>query len=327
MLTLDKLKIVVPTLDCINDINTNKFNSITKKGVITEYKYQQVTPYLLYIEKDIADDEFIIEFTGKILGARYNELINANNIRQCLENVNALGLCTLDVDRILNEGRVVKADVTIDVAYPDIASLTRELQASIINNERYITKNMRGNFIVEKNVKTANRKLRLTIYDKEHEMNLQENQRWLQSYDDVEVQNLTSHFKGKIRFELNLNSVKAIKDGLCIQDNSVLSVLNAEANPIMSFLDKILVDNAEAHVVHTLRDEERLALLKANDYNMKAIENIIRLHKAPSTKLSDTIKPYQELYQSLFSDKQSSLKERLRNVLLEIFLVGFFVLM
>ena len=165
MLTLDKLKIVVPTLDCINDINTNKFNSITKKGVITEYKYQQVTPYLLYIEKDIADDEFIIEFTGKILGARYNELINANNIRQCLENVNALGLCTLDVDRILNEGRVVKADVTIDVAYPDIASLTRELQASIINNERYITKNMRGNFIVEKNVKTANRKLRLTIYD------------------------------------------------------------------------------------------------------------------------------------------------------------------
>ena len=94
----------------------------------------------------------------------------------------------------------------------------------------------------------------------------------------------------------------------------------------MSFLDKILVDNAEAHVVHTLRDEERLALLKANDYNMKAIENIIRLHKAHSTKLSDTIKPYQELYQSLFSDKPSSLKERLRNVLLEVFLVGFFVL-
>lgn len=319
MLTFDKLKIVVQTLDCINDINTKKFNTITKNGEIAEYKYQQATPYLLFIEKDIADGEFIIEYTGKILGTRYNELINANNIRQCLENVNALGICTLDVDEILKEGRVVKADVTIDAEYSDIASLTRELQASIVNNERYITKNMRGNFIVEKNVKTANRKLRLTIYDKEHEMSLQENHRWLQSYSDAEVKNLINHFKGKIRFELNLNSIKAIIDGLCIQDNSILSVLNAEANPIMSFLDKILVDSAEAHVVRTLRDEERLALLKANDYNMKAIENIIRLHKAPSTKLSDTIKPYQELYQSLHANKQTSLKERLRKVLLEIF--------
>ena len=325
MLTFDKLKIVVPALDCIDNINLNKFSTISKNGVVTEYKYQQVLPYQLYIEKDVIDNEVIIEFTGKILGARYPELINRTNIRQCFANINALELCSLDIDTILSKGKVVKADVTIDTEYPDITSLTKELQSCIKNNERYTAVNKRGNFIVEKNVKTKNRKLRLTIYDKEQEMLLQDNQRWLQSMNDAEVQNLVEYFKNKIRFELNLNSVKAIKDWLCISDNSLSSVLYAEASPIMTFLDKILVDNAEAHIVHSLRDVERMALMKANDFDMKAIENVIRLHKSPKTNLSQAMKPYRELYKAHNENETTGIKERLKDILLEIFLIGFFV--
>lgn len=325
MLTFDKLKIVVSASDCIDNINLNKFSTISKNGVVTEYKYQQVSPYQLYIEKDVTDNEVIIEFTGKILGARYSELINQTNIRQCLQNLNALELCNLDIDTILNEGKVVKADVTIDTEYPDITSLTKELQSCIKNNERYTAVNKRGNFIVEKNVKTKNRKLRLTIYDKEQEMSLQDNQRWLQTLDEAEAKTFNDYFKNKIRFELNLNSVKAIKDRLCISDNSLSSVLSAEANPIMTFLDSILVDNAEAHIVHSLRDAERMALMKANDFDMKAIENVVKLHKAQSTKLSDMMKPYRELYKALNENEATGIKERLKDILLEIFLIGFFV--
>lgn len=175
MILYDKLKIVVPISDCMDNIDLDKFSAISKNGIISEYKYQQVSPYLFYIEKDVIDNEVIIEFTGKILGSHYAELINQTNIRHCLENINALELCTLDIDTVINEGRVVKADVTIDTEYPDISSLTRELQSCIKNNERYTAVNKRGNFIVEKNVKTKNRKLRLTIYDKEQEMFLQDN--------------------------------------------------------------------------------------------------------------------------------------------------------
>ena len=111
MLTFDKLKIVVKSYKYIDNINKNKFNTIIKDDVITEYRYQQTTPYLLYIEQDIVEDEVVIEFTGKILGADYPDLINRENLRQCLDNINALGICTLDVDGILNYGEMVKADV------------------------------------------------------------------------------------------------------------------------------------------------------------------------------------------------------------------------
>ena len=319
------MKIVVSASDCIDNINQNKFNTIIKNGVTCEYKYQQVSPYLLYIEKDVTDNEVIIEFTGKILGACYSELINQDNIRCCLENINALKLCTLDIDKILSEGKVVKADVTIDTEYPDISSLTKELQSCIRNNERYTAVNKRGNFVVEKNVKTKNRKLRLTIYDKEQEMSLQDNQRWLQTLNEAEAKTLNDYFQNKIRFELNVNSIKAIKDWLCISDNSLSSVLHAEANPIMTFLNKILVDNAEAHIVHSLRDAERMALMKANDFDMKAIENVVKLYKAQSTKLSDMMKPYRELYKALDENEATGIKERLKDILLEIFLIGFFV--
>ena len=326
MLTLDKLKIVVPALDCIDNINLNKFCTISKNGVTSEYKYQQESPYLLYIEKDFFDNEVIIEFTGKILGAHYSELINKTNIRQCLENINALELCSLDIDTILREGKVVKADVTIDTEYPDITCLTKELQSCIKDHERYTAVYKRGNFVVEKNVKTKNRKLRLTIYDKEHEMSLKNNKRWLQTVNEAEGKTLKDYFKNKIRFELNLNSIKTIKDWLCISNNSLSSVLCAETNPIMTFLDKILVDNAEAHTVHSLRDAERMALMKVNNYDMKAIENVVKQHKAQSTKLSDTMKPYRELYKAIKGNNEvKGIKERLKNILLEIFLISFVV--
>ena len=124
---------------------------------------------------------------------------------------------------------------------------------------------------------------------------------------------------------MNLNSIKAIKDWLCISDNSLSSVLHAEANPIMSFLDSILVDNAEAHIVHSVHDAERMALMKANAFDMKAIENVIRLYKSPKTNLSQAMKPYRKLYKALSENDATSLKERLKDILLEIFLKGFFV--
>ena len=82
MLTFDKLKIVVKSTDFIDNLNHNKFQTIVQDGVVTQYRYQQTTPYILYIEKDLVDNELVIEFTGKILGVQYPELINQTTIRQ-----------------------------------------------------------------------------------------------------------------------------------------------------------------------------------------------------------------------------------------------------
>jgi len=324
MLTFDKLKIVVKSADYISNINTCKFKTIIRNEQIAEYKYLQNTPYI-YLEKDLLEDELVIEFTGKILGARYPELINTTNIRTCLENINALGICTLDVDGILNGGEVVKADVTKDIEHVDMPPLTQELLSCVKNNERYNATCEIGNFIVEKKVKTSNRKMRLTIYDKEKEMNLADNQRWLQSLGDAEAEQINDYFRKKIRFELNLTSIKAIVDNLRIKDNSISSVVHAEANPIMAFLDKVLVDNAEARVAKSVRDIERLAFMEKFKYDMKAIERAILPIKSPKTNLSQAMKPYRLLYNAIHANTPDGIKERLKNALLEIFLIGFIV--
>ena len=324
----DKLKIVVNSSDYIDNINMSKFDTIISDDIITAYKYQQTTPYSLYIEKDLMDDELVIEFTGKILGVRYTELINQTNIRQCLDNINALGLCSLNTDAILKEGEVVKADVTIDAEYPDLPSLTTEIQSCVKNNERYNAYKEGDNFIVEKKVKTKNRKLRLTIYDKEKEMNLAENKRWLNSFGHAAADRMMNHFKGEVRFEMNLNTIKAIKDSLKSHDNSISSVLNSTNNPIMPFLDKVLLDNAEARTAKTMGDMARMALMEKYNYDLKAIERLakdIRDRNNKSTNLSQTLKPYHQLYNALHTNQQTSLKERLKGVLLEVFLVGIFV--
>ena len=323
----DKLKIVVKSSNYIDNINMSKFATIISEGIITAYKYQQTIPYLLYIEKDLKDNELIIEFTGKILRARYTELINQTNIRQCIDNINALGLCTLNTDAILEEGEVVKADVTIDSAYPDIRSLTKELQSCIKNNERYNAINEGENFIIDKRVKTKNRKLRLTIYDKEKEMRLADNRRWLHSLGYFEAERVENHFKGKVRFEMNLNSMKAIRDNLQLHDNSLTSVMNSNSNPIMPFLDKVLLDNAEAKIATSVRDLERLAFMEKYDNDLKAIERVILPFKSPNTNLSQAMGHYHLLYNALHANKHTSLKERLQGMLLEIFLIGFFVSM
>ena len=48
----------------------------------------------------------------------YKELISKYTIRQCLENLNKLGICTIDVDGILRNSWVIRADITKDVDLP-----------------------------------------------------------------------------------------------------------------------------------------------------------------------------------------------------------------
>ena len=84
MLTFDKLKIVTNYED-ISDINLSVFVTQTKDGEVLYYKYKQETPFSLLIQADYNKQELVLEFTGKILMDDYPQLINRNNIVQCLE--------------------------------------------------------------------------------------------------------------------------------------------------------------------------------------------------------------------------------------------------
>ena len=113
MILFDKLKLIC-SLDIVENINEQEFQTIAKDGCVTSYKYQQDQPFYLLIRKDFLHNESVIEFTGKVLLDRYPELINLYNIRFCIEQINRLGLCEIDTDRLLETAIVAKCDVTTD---------------------------------------------------------------------------------------------------------------------------------------------------------------------------------------------------------------------
>lgn len=317
VIQLDKLKIVVNE-KYITNINEDVFTTIIKNGQIVEYRYEQQYPYLLYIEKDLIEHELVIEFTGKILQEQYPLLISKDTIRQCLESVNKLAICHINVPEILQNSVVVKADVSHDVCCSSYQQLISTLKTSIKNHNKYLSRVIHGTFVIEKNVVSRSRKVRMTIYDKAAEMQLKANQEYLDRLSNRDE--VAEYFKDKVRFELNLNSMEQIRKHLNIHDTMLYNVLHAEANPIVEFIDKAFVLEDPAPIDMKLRDIERLALLESVDRDVTKLEMIVRKHSSPKSHISQLMQPYRNLLKTI-EQKGENYLQSIRNVLLvEIFL-------
>ncbi|MBQ2248111.1 MAG: hypothetical protein II323_05055 [Tidjanibacter sp.] len=309
MIKLDKIKLVTH-IDYIQIDNENAFEKIIRNNNIVQLKYHQQIPSL-YIELDFLDNELVIEFSGKILGKDYHKLISKDTIKQCFENINSIGICTLNVECILNDSVVVKCDVTHDVVCEDIPQLTAFVSGNICSYRNYVCRQMRnGNFVVEKNVTTKQYKKRLTIYDKDKEMKKNENRRFAREYDVDE-----SVFKSKCRFEMNLNSVAQIKSALGIESNDLQSVLGAQRNPIAEFLGEVIADGA-ASVGGELSPKDAYLIplvLKDCNYDLAQVEAKMRSIYSKGTNISKIMKPYRE---ALFSIQHPTIsKEKIIQML------------
>ena len=288
MLTFDKLKIVT-NIDYIQIDDINRFQQTIKNNTLTELKYNITSPYLLYIEIDYLEKELVIEFSGKILGSDYKKLISTETIRQCFENINSLGVCSLDVEAILADAIVVKCDVTQDVYCADIPRVTNYIRSNISNYQSYAAKLLRnGNFVVDKNVTTRQAKKRLTIYDKGKEMSKMENKRFLEKYDVS-----AKDFRDVCRFEMNLNSIAQIKSTLGIANTQIMTVLTANGNPIAEFIDDIVTDGDSIPLTDKQTYMTALVLRDCN-YDLAEVEEKMRQIYSKGTNLSKVMKPYRD---------------------------------
>ena len=315
MLKFDKLKII-STIDNIKNINENEFQSIIRDGIIKEQKLSLKTPYSLYIEADYTEGELVLEFTGKILKDDYPSLINKDNIRICLSNINELGFCNLNIDGILSDGEVVKADVCQDVAYHDYKDLTKSIRAGVANFNKYLVRNIGDNFIIEKNVQTKGYKRRLTIYDKQQELERASNRNFLNCIEDKDK--LLSSFNGTLRFEMNLNSKEQLRQCLNITDTSIQSVLCSNSKPLWDFLDKAIVDKGVETASGSLADLKNQLLLEHCDYDLVKVEALLRKYCSQKTHITQVMKPYRALAEKLSNNLTPSVKQQLRNLLIEI---------
>lgn len=314
MISLDKIKIVAP-LKAVTIVDESKFEVRVKKNTEVSKSFTLTTPFQLYVEVDYEEGESVIEFTGKILLDRYPQLINRENFDLCLDTINNMGFCAIDKDVIRKYGRACVVDVTKDVRLQDASGLSEWLRINISNHRKYLARHIGSNLVIEKNVKTRGYKRRLTVYDKEKELQRAENRDFISCLHDQD--SLLSYFKGKVRFEFNLNSRQAIRETLNIEDTSIDEILNSEANPIYNFINDVIVEEAEEVPANlSLTDRKNLAFLRDCDMDMAKVEAEIRKYASKGTHISQVLKPYKVLMSRL-GNKGNYYKRSLLGLLLE----------
>lgn len=298
MLQFDKMKIVTRKEYCTN-IDEDAFHKDSNSKGVWYYKYQQVSPFSLLIMVDLTHEELVIEFTGKILGDRYPELITKDNVLDCLTRVNDMNICSLDVDAILNNSEVVKCDVTKDVEYPSINDMRQCIKQQIANFDKWNLKKYLNGFAINNTVSTDRHKKRLVVYDKYKEFMMDVNREFRKSLSNSSI--VAEYFKGKVRFESNLNSKYQVKKQLGITDNRLFSVLNSEENPLLVFIKQILVNTtiSKEDGDLSLKDYERKLLLENCNYDLARVEATVRKYTPKNRVIKRVMQPYRDLFSRL----------------------------
>lgn len=291
MIRFDKIKLV-SKVDYIKVEDTNKFISEVKNGCILSYKYIQKAPFILIIIINYERQELIIEFTGKILLDRYNELINIETIELCLNNINKLGFCNIEIEKVLHDSQVVKCDVTKDIYIDiDIKDITEQIKTMICNYDKWKCTKYLGGVCLNNSVKTSRYKNRIIIYDKYKEMEMKDNQDFLNVIPNGK--DMLDSFKNVKRFELNINTMKQIRMLLKITNNDLLNVLNSKENPILKVLDKAIIKDIPT-VYKRMRfiDVMRVVFLEKYKYDLEKIEVLLRRYSAKTTSIRNAMQPF-----------------------------------
>lgn len=295
MINFDKILIVAP-ISAINGYEDNdKFDKNIVKGE-PHHVFNQDSPSL-HVNVSPKEHTVSIEFTGKILGERYPELINAETFGVCIDRINNMGIFNLNENILLTHGKVGLCDVTTDVDNVDIHKLSKLITANI-NAPRWTVAEYKTNgLVLYKTVKSKKYQRRLSIYNKETEMGKKNSTDFIPSSESK--QSVLDYFKDMTRFELNLRTMKAIRDALKISDTSLPTVLNAEANPIrQTVLDGIVLPKGKKDV-KTLRDFEKSVVLEHFDYNIGKIKGLFLEFYKNRNSVNKTIAVYRELSESL----------------------------
>lgn len=315
---------ITAPLGCITILNDDSFTKHITAGAIDTLTYKQNNPYYLYIKLDQNKNEMLLVFTGKVLMDDYPRLISKETIRMCFSNIEDLGICSFDVDKILSEGVVSEIDVTKDIPISDCKATSEFLRTHLRNHKKYVAEYRGKNLVIDHPVKTKEYKVRLSAYDKYYELQMSGNKEFLFHLEDAPA--LLEYYKGKVRFELNLKSAKAIIHRLGTPDNAIMSVLNSETNPIVDFIDDVIVEDESVSVCSSIQERKNLAFLRDCKMDIQRVEAELRHYCSKGTHIAQAIRPYRILLEKIHSKggEAKKLKKWLISVLLlEIFLFIF----
>jgi hypothetical protein len=112
-------------------------------------------------------------------------------------------------------------------------------------------------------------------------------------------------FQGVCRFEMNLNTKEQIRSALGVSDNGLMSVLSADANPILDYLKEV-ISPPEIMQVKDKKTYISMLVLKDNDYDLAKVEAKMREFHPRGTSISKLMETYRAvLAQTTESDAGS----------------------
>lgn len=213
-----------------------------RNGIITGIYYCSKNdsvniPFDLFIGVSYKQNSLSIEFSSKILWDDYPKLITKDTFRQCLDNLNQLGICKIDAEAISKDCYFTMIHVASDCQMELTDNTLDTLSLLIDDYKRYNWKRYEKNGVTfSKDVKTENCKENIKFYNKEKEMELEKNKKFLSKLKKPEK--VKNYFKGKTRIEIILKTDK-IKQFLEIPNSHIDNVFNSKVNPVLLQLNKI----------------------------------------------------------------------------------------
>lgn len=323
LISLDRIKIKSNykyLLDTKVKFN-EKFNSRSgeKVGIFYSSKDDKKIPYNLYISVNFLKQTLTLEFSSKILKEKYPDLISKETIKECLTNINQLNICDIDVDNIILNGVITSVDITRDTDLILDDNLLNALNTQVNNYRRFKwTHYDKEGITFTKDVKSKDCTETITLYNKEKEIYTTHNKDFLNSLS--RPQSIIDYFRKKTRFEITLDTPQKIMDYLNVADTKITSVLNSDANPILTQFNKVFGNSTADMPNSTFDDYENWAMkiiLERYNGNLKLLEQDIRNKFSSRSGASKRMKKFEAVYHamSVASTNESPI-EKIRKLLL-----------
>ena len=121
---------------------------------------------------------------------------------------------------------------------------------------------------------------------------------------------MIDYFKGKIRFELNIDTKAQIRLLLGVMDNRLHSVLSSNENPILTVFDEAVRQNDDA-VYHSDLKEYMMGLLIRECHNdLEEVEAKVRAMSPKTASIRRKMQPFRDLYTKMQREVVTSVDVR-----------------
>lgn len=293
-----------------------QYNSKNNKelGRYFNSKYHPEIPFNLYISTNNYHQSMEIEFSSKILKEDYPKLITRDTIRQCLENINKLGICTIDVNGILKNAWIISADVTEDVDLKLTDEILNALNQNVGNYRRFRWQHYEGKGITFTK-DTKYNKEEIKIYNKYEEL-LKHSRKFV---DTLQNRNeVMDCFYGKTRFEITLQNETQIKERLGV-NTKIQDFFNATDSAVREQFERVFDVSKKDLDTSKCKgyDEWCMAyILEHFNGDLKQVEQSLRSSNTYNSRngLAERMKKFKAVKQNI-NKKENEIIQQIRNML------------